>query len=319
MQAVLRNTAYIGVAFYNKRDSKLRVQRPEEEWVPIPVPPIIASDDFEAVQERLVKRRPTVCAARVTTTNNLLIGLTICGCGGDGCGGGMTTATGKGGQYKYYACSNRTRAGACICKGRRIPMGKLDDIVLSALEQRLLTPERLRDLLSGWLDHSKHATDSRREKLRQLRARKTSLEAGLERLLDLITEGHLTASDPRFAKKNAEQKTQLVQVEADIVLLERQLANSERRITPELIEQFAELMRQRLREGEPALRQYYVRSIVGRVEVGDSEVKIMGATKALEHAVGRIGSLPHRPVPNIEREWRTAPGEDDNYVYSVAL
>ena len=36
-------------------------------------------------------------------------------------------------------------------------MGKLDDIVLDALEQRLLTPERLRDLLSSWLDHTKHA------------------------------------------------------------------------------------------------------------------------------------------------------------------
>jgi hypothetical protein len=41
VKAVLRNTAYIGVAFYNKRDSKLGVQRPEEEWIPIPVPPII--------------------------------------------------------------------------------------------------------------------------------------------------------------------------------------------------------------------------------------------------------------------------------------
>jgi hypothetical protein len=147
------------------------------------------------VQQRLVERRPAVRAARVTTTNDLLIGLTICGCGGDGCGGGMTTATGKSGQYKYYACSNLTRAGTSICKGRRIPMAKLDDVVLGALEQRLLTPARLRDLLSGWLDHTEHAVDSRREKLRQLRTRKTSLEAELERLLDLVTEGHLTASD----------------------------------------------------------------------------------------------------------------------------
>ncbi len=77
-----------------------------------------------------------------------------------------------------------------------------------------------------------------------------------------------------------------------------------RRITPELIDQFAELMRKRLREGEPGLRQYYVRSIVGRVEVGDAELKIVGATKALEHAMGRVGSQPHIPVPNIEREWR---------------
>src|SRR3546814_10689509 len=70
-------------------------QRPESEWVPIPVPPIITTDDFEAVQSRLVEQRPANQAARVTTTNNLLIGLTRCG-SGDGCGGGMTTVTGQG-------------------------------------------------------------------------------------------------------------------------------------------------------------------------------------------------------------------------------
>lgn len=303
VQLILRNTAYIGVAFYNKRDSKTGEQRPEEEWIPIPVPPLIAAEDFEAVQARLVDRRPTVRAARVTTTNNLLTGITFCGCGGDGCNGGMTTSTGKSGQYKYYACSNRARAGPSICKGRRMPMDKLDTVVLDALEQRLLTSERLRDLLSSWLDHSNHATESRREKLRQLRSRKTSLGAGLERLLDLVAEGHLTASDPRFAKKHADQKAQLTQVEADIVLLERQLANSEKRITPELIKRFAQLMRERLRDDDPTLRQYYVRSIVGRVEVGNQEIRIVGSTKALEHAVGRLGAKPSFPVPIIEREW----------------
>ena len=303
VQLILRNTAYIGVAFYNKRDSKTGEQRPEEQWIPIPVPPLIPTEDFEAVQARLVDRRPTARAARVTTTNNLLIGITVCGCAGDGCGGGMTTSTGKSGQYKYYACSNRARAGPSICQGRRMPMDKLDDIVLDALEERLLTPERLRDLLSSWLDHSNHAEESRREKLRQLRTRKTSLGAGLDRLLDLVAEGHLTASDPRFAKKHADQKAQLVQVEADIVLLERQLANSEKRITPELIERFAILMRERLRDSDPALRQYYIRSIVGRIEVGNQEIRILGTTKALEHAVGRLGAKPHFPVPIIEREW----------------
>src|SRR3546814_16003146 len=79
IHAVLRNTAYVGVALYNKRDSKTGEQRPESEWVPIPVPPIITTDDFEAVQSRLVEQRPANQAARVTTTNTLLIGLTRCG------------------------------------------------------------------------------------------------------------------------------------------------------------------------------------------------------------------------------------------------
>ena len=158
IQAVLRNTAYIGVAFYNKRDSKTREMRPEKDWIPIPVPAIVSTEDFEIVQARLVDRRAVHRPARVTTTDNLLIGLVRCGCGGDGCGGGMTTATGKSGRYKYYACSNRARAGTAICPGRRIPMPKLDGIVMTAIKQRILKPERLREMLSGWLDYSADAT-----------------------------------------------------------------------------------------------------------------------------------------------------------------
>ena len=285
IQAVLRNTAYVGVAFYNKRDSKDNTVRPQEEWIPIPVPVIISEEDFDHVQRKLIENRPAARPARVTTTNNLLVGVVTCGCGGDGCGAGMSTATGKGGRYKYYACSNRLRAGPSVCQGRRIPMAKLDDIVLDALVARLLQPERLEALLAEWLDYTSEAENSRREKLRQLRARQTSLEAGLERLLDLVAEGHLTASDKRFAKKNAEQKAQLAQVDTDIALLERQLANSDKKITPELIDRFAEIVRKGLREGEPALRQYYVRSLVGQVEVGDNEIRISGSTKALEHAL----------------------------------
>ncbi|WP_205504659.1 zinc ribbon domain-containing protein [Sphingomonas arenae] len=70
---------------------------------------------------------------------------------------------GKSGQYQYYACSDRARAGLSVCKGRRIGRSKLDNIVLDALEPKLLTPERLRDLLSGWLDHASDVIDARRQ------------------------------------------------------------------------------------------------------------------------------------------------------------
>ena len=302
---MLRNTAYVGVAFYNKTDSKTRERRDESEWIPIPVPPLISPEDFETVQSRLVERRPTNRAARETTTNNLLIGLAKCGCGGDGCGGGMVASTGKSGQYQYYACSNRARAGTSVCKGRRIGRSKLDNIVLDALESKLLNPERLRDLLSGWLDHSSHAVDARREKLRQVRTRQTNLEAGLDRLLDLVIEGKYTASNPQFSRKHGELVEQIAQVKADAILLERQLANSERRITPELIVRFGEMVRAKLRGDDASLRQYYTRAIVSRVEVGDDQIKIVGSTKALEHAVGGAVEGSGGLVPSIEREWRT--------------
>ena len=305
VQALLRNTAYVGVALYNKRDSKIGQMRPESEWVPIPVPPIIDAEMFEIVQARLVDRRAINKPARVTTTDNLLTGLVRCGCGADGCGGGMTTSTGKSGRYKYYACSNRARSGISACKGRRISMPKLDDIVTNAIEQRVLAPDRLTELLSGWLDLSADATAARRDSLKQLRARQTTLEAGLDRLLDLVTAGELTAGDERFSRKYAEQSMLLNETKTDLTMLERQLATSERRITPERLAKFAELMRERLRGDDVALRQYYVRAIVDRVEVGNTAIRITGATKALEHAVGRLDAAPGMPVPNIERKWRT--------------
>ncbi|RVU00243.1 hypothetical protein EOE18_18415, partial [Novosphingobium umbonatum] len=83
---------------------------------------------------------------------NLLTGVAVCGCGGDGCGGGMTTATGKSGQYRYYACSRRATAATTECRGRRIPMEKLDDIVVKAVSKHVLQPDRLSTLLKTWLD-----------------------------------------------------------------------------------------------------------------------------------------------------------------------
>lgn len=305
IQALLRNSAYIGAAMYNKRNSRTGERRPQEDWVPIPVPPIIDEDTFHSVQAKLVTQRPTNTAARVTTTNNLLIGIAKCGCRGDGCGGGMTAATGKGGAYKYYACSNRARSGASVCRGRRIGRDKLDAIVIEHLQTALLAPDRLRNLLSAWLDHTEKALDGRREQLRQLRSTQTFLEAGIDRLFDLVAEGHLTAADERFAKKYRSQSGQLEQVKEDIRLLEHQLAKSERRITPNLIDAFAELMKKRLHDDDVTLRQFYVRALVDRVEVGKDEIRIVGATKALEHAVAGAASASVSKVRNIERNWRT--------------
>ena len=45
---------------------------------------------------------------------------------------------------------------------------------------------------------------------------------------------------------------------------------------------------------------------------------VSGSTKALEHAVGRTSDHTAAPVSNIEREWRAAVGEDENYICEIA-
>ena len=65
----------------------------------------------------------------------------------------MTMRTGKGssgGMYRYYTCSTKARQGETGCKGRSIPMDKLDHLVVGHLEKRLLQPERLEAIACGW-------------------------------------------------------------------------------------------------------------------------------------------------------------------------
>ena len=50
----------------------------------------------------------------------------------------MILRTGKNGRYRYYACSIRARQGDASCKGRAVPMDKLDCMVVGHIEERLL-------------------------------------------------------------------------------------------------------------------------------------------------------------------------------------
>ncbi|HEU4961503.1 MAG TPA: recombinase family protein [Sphingomonas sp.] len=83
---MLTNTAYIGYVIFNRRNSRTGEIRPETEWVPIPVPPIITEEEFHAVRKQLADRDPRMGKAAVKTNTNLLTKIAICGCGGDGCG-----------------------------------------------------------------------------------------------------------------------------------------------------------------------------------------------------------------------------------------
>jgi hypothetical protein len=105
-----------------------------------------------------------VTPARIVSGPTLLTGICFCG----DCGGAMTLRTsGKGEQYRYYTCSIAARQGETGCKGRSVPMRKLDDLVASHLEQRLLDPERLEDVLGALLDRREERIARRRRRTRQ--------------------------------------------------------------------------------------------------------------------------------------------------------
>lgn len=301
---ILTNTAYCGYVMFNRRDSRTREERPENEWVPIPVPPIVSEDVFYAVKKQMADRDPRMGAAAQKTNTNLLTGRAVCGCNGDGCGGGLGTATGKSGQYRYYACAARVKQGAESCRGRRIPMSTLDEIVVDAVGEHLTDPDRLSLLLQAWLDRSQTAVTERQIELKRLRARLTQLEGESARVIKLVRAGICSPEDPQIASELANIRAQRTSTEADLAVLERQLEAGDRRITPAIIAAFGQLLDKNLRGSDPKLRREYVQLLVDRVEVGNRQIRILGRNDMLERAVIASQS-PKALVPKAERKWCT--------------
>jgi site-specific DNA recombinase len=217
----------------------------------------------------------------------------------------MTIRTGKSGQYRYYACSRRATRGETACTGRSIRMEKLDAIVLDALEERVLAPERLPQLLTAFLEKSDESDQRRREELALLRGARTNSEGALNRLYELVEQGLASPSDRDFAERLTHHRQRIAALTADIASLERQLASSQRRITPDVIGRFGKLLRDGLRADNPALRQAYTRLLIDEVTVQADKLQIRGSRKALERAVIATAASGGGKVPSFAGEWRT--------------
>jgi site-specific DNA recombinase len=75
-------------------------------------------------------------------------------------------------------------------------------------------------------------------------------------------------------------------------------------ITPQRIAAFADLMREKLRNGDTHTRKAWIGSLITRIEVDDDRIRVIGETPVLAAAV--IGqSAPQPRVRGFVRNWRT--------------
>jgi site-specific DNA recombinase len=208
---VLTRTTYTGRHRFNTRFWKTRERKPEAEIVEMAAPPIIDAGEFEAVQALLKTRSPVLTAPRITSGPTLLTGICFCA----GCGKAMTLRTGKGGRYRYYTCSTKARQGETGCKGRTVPMDKPDCVVVDHIEQRLLQPKRLEEILSSVLHRREERAERRTTHIAELRKRASETDAKLKRLYDAIENGVADLSDPMLKDRITELKAIRDQARAD--------------------------------------------------------------------------------------------------------
>ncbi|WP_412033258.1 recombinase family protein [Nitratireductor aquimarinus] len=298
LHKLITSTTYKGEHRFNRKVWKTREEKPVAEQIVVPVDPIIDAKTFDAVQAQLKARNPKSTAPRTVTGPILLTGLATCA----SCGGGMTLRTGKSGRYRYYACATCAQKGKSACKGRSIPMDKLDTAVTERLADQLLTPERVEALLAGLLERQTARDADHGRRLTMLRGKLTDAEDRLKRLYQAIENGVADPADPTL-----KERIETIRTERDIaqVAFDRAVAElrPEARITADKIAAFVEVMRNNVTDGPIPFRRAWLRAMIDNVEVDDDEIRIHGRRTVLERLVMGEGAAP-AGVPSFVRKWR---------------
>ncbi|MDQ2814351.1 MAG: recombinase family protein [Actinomycetota bacterium] len=156
IRGILRNPAYAGRALTNRtrvapargRKSAMlpagpghsHSPRPEQDWIEVPVPPVVSEEIFAQVQAKLDTSQRS--AARNTRHEYLLRALVSCGACQLACTGRQAGA-----GYCYYLCRGRTdplrAAEGRRCTARYIPAGQLDELAWADLCALMTDPAQV--------------------------------------------------------------------------------------------------------------------------------------------------------------------------------
>ena len=314
VHGILSNVIYIGEWVFNKRDSRTLKQKPANEHVTVEVPAIIPRTEFEAVAATLKTRDPRVVAPRVVTGPILLTGIAACA----GCSGAMTLRTGTsstGKVHKYYTCSTCARQGKTACKGRSVPMDRLDSIVVENLAEQLFQPERLKLILGKLAERRSEQAAEIDQRVAALRSDLTTAEDKLKRLYAMVESG-ITELDDILRERLSTLKTERDRAKE---ALERiRIRPAAPAFDAHALECFGRLMRQNITSGPVSFRKAYIKSVVDRIEVDDHSIRIIGDKNTLENVIaGDQSANPN--VRSFVRKWRPSVDETDNYVSAGAL
>lgn len=301
LRDILTRSTYRGRHLYGVHDTRNGIKRPEEEWQEIPAPVIIPEAEWLEVQAGIARNARQVTAPTFVSGPTMLAG--IAKCGHPECGHALSIATGKGGRYRYYRCSRNLRRGETACQGISIRDEKLETVVIDAMAERLLQPERLQQLLANLLDDSSAAMRERQAHLKALRTERTRIEGAIQNMFDFIEQGIVSPRDTDFTGRLAAQRTRRADLEQEIMLVERQLSATDRNVTPEAIGRLGDVILRKLRSDDPVLRQGYARRFIDRVVVKPDTIMISGPIKPLEIAVSDDPEHQAPAVPSLAREW----------------
>jgi site-specific DNA recombinase len=292
---ILKNPAYKGQAAFGKTkvgpmQPKLRPQRgdpaqprrpvsirevPKDQWLTIPVPPLISEALFETVQAQLEENRQR-SRQHKRGARYLLQGLLVCAqCQYAYYGKAVSNkaAKGKKRDYAYYRCIGTDAyrfGGERICDNLQVRTDKLDEWVWQEVCTLLENPQRLQREYQRRLDKPNREN----EDLTTTQAQLNKIRQGIARLIDSYAEGFIEKQE--FEPRIKRLRQRLAELEDRDRQLRAQLTQqTELQLVITQLEDFASKLKDGLAEADWLTKRELIRTLVQRVEIGPEKVNIV--------------------------------------------
>src|SRR5271170_570042 len=311
--AVLRNSAYRGVACFGKTraSSRTRVirpqrrrgvvtpsttaghERPREEWIEIRVPALVSEESFARAQELLQENK--VRSKRRTITPSVVQGLVSCQKCGYAFSRTSTYTTAR--KIHYYKCigsDSWRKLGGPVCDNRRlVRQDLLDQIIWNEVIRLLEEPALIQQELDRRLAAARSANPTQKRE-QSLQRELTHVGKGIERLLNAYQEGLLLIEQLRDRMPLLRQRQQSLRAELQAIADQ----TNDRAAFLRLAETLTAFLA-RLRSAAETLtvteRQRIVRLLVKDVLVGEDTITIRHSIPIPSGPSQNGGSQPENP------------------------
>jgi site-specific DNA recombinase len=290
--ALLRNSTYRGIACFGKTCASARTrvmrpqrrrgvitpnmttghERPREEWIEIPVPPLVSEESFARAQELLQENK--IRSRRRTITPSVVQGLVSCAkCGYAFSRTSTYTSARKIHYYKCIGSDSWRKLGGPVCDNRRlVRQDLLDQVVWAEVIRLLEDPTLIQQELDRRLTAARSANPTKKRE-QSLQRELTHMGKGSERLLNAYQEGLLSIEQLRERMPVLRQREQTLRAELQAISDQTADQVAFLRLAETLTAFFS-----RLRSAAETLsvteRQRIVRLVVKDVLVGDDTITI---------------------------------------------
>src|ERR1700688_829209 len=308
--AVLRNSAYRGVACFGKTraSSRTRVirplrrrgvvtpsttaghERPREEWIEIPVPALVSQESFARAQELLQENK--IRSRRRTIEPSIVQGLVSCQkCGYAFSRTSTQTSARKIHYYKCIGSDSWRKLGGPVCdNGRLVRQDLLDQIVWGEVIRLLEDPTLIQMELDRRLSAAR-SSDPAQKRVQSLQRELVHVGKGIERLLSTYQEALMSIEQLRERMPGLRQREQALRAELQAIADQANVRATFLRLAENLTAFLS-----RLRGAADTLRmterQRIVRLVVKDVLIGDDAITIRHSISIPQQSPTQSGSPP---------------------------